>query len=270
MTVIAVQSAAEACCSPWPPHRWPSRAPHRLHRLHRRIRWPRWRRRPGRTPRWPRRCRRCAGGGRGRRRPARRTPSCCRPRWTGSSPPVSSLPAAAPASTTPPAPPRPVAALRHGAGRGRARSGGRAGATLPPYRAGLVGSVAAGCASLRGGAGVTPESTRRADGARRRARGGVDLRPGQRVPRPQQAAAVAEGANAHRARRDATERLAARRGRHAPTRPQPPTCRRSRCTDAASALAALVAAEPDTCARVARRCWSGPTTRRCGARRWTR
>lgn len=62
-----------------------------------------------------------------------------------------------------------------------------------------------------------------------------------------QAAAVAEGANAHRARRDTTERWLRDKG----TTPNPPAAAYlppSPVSDGPSALAALVAVEQDTCA----------------------
>lgn len=62
-----------------------------------------------------------------------------------------------------------------------------------------------------------------------------------------QAAAVAEGANAHRARRDTTERWLRDHG----ATPNPPAAAYlppSPVSDAPSALAALIAAEQDTCA----------------------
>ncbi|SES31057.1 hypothetical protein SAMN05216188_1324 [Lentzea xinjiangensis] len=61
-------------------------------------------------------------------------------------PPLSST--APPVPTTPPTPPDPVAALRT-ALDGAVREASAAVASLPSHRAGLVGSVAAGCASLR-------------------------------------------------------------------------------------------------------------------------
>lgn len=63
----------------------------------------------------------------------------------------------------------------------------------------------------------------------------------------QQAAAVAEGANAHRARRDLTERWLKDNG----TTPQPPAAAYlppQPVSDAASSVTALVAVENDTCA----------------------
>jgi hypothetical protein len=60
-------------------------------------------------------------------------------------PPVSSSPA--PAPSTPPTPPDPVAALRSALDTS-AKQAAELVPTLPAYRAGLVGSVAAGCASL--------------------------------------------------------------------------------------------------------------------------
>lgn len=62
----------------------------------------------------------------------------------------------------------------------------------------------------------------------------------------QQAQQTAEGANAHRARRDATERLL----RDAQAQPVPPAAAYlppAPVTDSASAIAALVAVEVDTC-----------------------
>ena len=61
-------------------------------------------------------------------------------------PPLSST--APPAPTTPPTPPDPLAALRTSLDES-VRDASAAVASLPAYRAGLVGSVAAGCASLR-------------------------------------------------------------------------------------------------------------------------
>jgi hypothetical protein len=61
-------------------------------------------------------------------------------------PPLSST--VPPAPTTPPTPPDPLAALRT-ALDDAVRDASLVVASLPSYRAGLVGSVAAGCASLR-------------------------------------------------------------------------------------------------------------------------
>ena len=61
-------------------------------------------------------------------------------------PPLSST--APPAPTSPPTPPDPLAALRTALDES-VREASAAVASLPSYRAGLVGSVAAGCASLR-------------------------------------------------------------------------------------------------------------------------
>ncbi|GAB2820803.1 hypothetical protein [Lentzea nigeriaca] len=61
-------------------------------------------------------------------------------------PPLSST--APPAPTAPPTPPDPLAALRT-ALDDAVRDASAVVAKLPAYRAGLVGSVAAGCASLR-------------------------------------------------------------------------------------------------------------------------
>jgi hypothetical protein len=61
-------------------------------------------------------------------------------------PPLSST--APPAPTAPPTPPDPLAALRTALDEA-VREASATVASLPSYRAGLVGSVAAGCASLR-------------------------------------------------------------------------------------------------------------------------
>jgi hypothetical protein len=61
-------------------------------------------------------------------------------------PPLSST--APPAPTAPPTPPDPLAALKTALDEA-VRDASAIVATLPAYRAGLVGSVAAGCASLR-------------------------------------------------------------------------------------------------------------------------
>ncbi|WP_231114975.1 hypothetical protein [Lentzea aerocolonigenes] len=61
-------------------------------------------------------------------------------------PPLSSTAPAAP--TAPPTPPDPLAALKTALDEA-VRDASAIVATLPSYRAGLVGSVAAGCASLR-------------------------------------------------------------------------------------------------------------------------
>lgn len=61
-------------------------------------------------------------------------------------PPLSST--APPAPTAPPTPPDPLAALRTSLDEA-VREASALVASLPSYRAGLVGSVAAGCASLR-------------------------------------------------------------------------------------------------------------------------
>ncbi|WP_434440196.1 hypothetical protein [Lentzea sp. E54] len=61
-------------------------------------------------------------------------------------PPLSST--APPVPTTPSTPPDPMAALRTALDEA-VRDASAAVASLPSYRAGLVGSVAAGCASLR-------------------------------------------------------------------------------------------------------------------------
>jgi hypothetical protein len=61
-------------------------------------------------------------------------------------PPLSSTAPAAP--TAPPTPPDPLAALKTALDEA-VRDASAIVATLPAYRAGLVGSVAAGCASLR-------------------------------------------------------------------------------------------------------------------------
>ncbi|MFS8101195.1 hypothetical protein LFM09_29135 [Lentzea alba] len=61
-------------------------------------------------------------------------------------PPLSST--APPAPTAPPTPPDPLAALRTSLDDA-VRDASMIVASLPSYRAGLVGSVAAGCASLR-------------------------------------------------------------------------------------------------------------------------
>lgn len=63
----------------------------------------------------------------------------------------------------------------------------------------------------------------------------------------QQAAAVAEGANAHRARRDATERLLRDAGQQ-PKPPAPAYLPPEPVDSATSAIAALVVAENDACA----------------------
>lgn len=62
----------------------------------------------------------------------------------------------------------------------------------------------------------------------------------------QNAAATAEGAMAHRARRDATERLLRDAGQE-PVAPAPAYLPPQPVSDAASSIAALVAAESDTC-----------------------
>jgi hypothetical protein len=62
----------------------------------------------------------------------------------------------------------------------------------------------------------------------------------------QQSAATAEGAMAHRARRDATERLL-RDGGQEPVAPAPAYLPPQPVSDAPSSMAALVAAESDTC-----------------------
>ena len=61
-------------------------------------------------------------------------------------PPLSST--VPPAPTTPPTPPDPLAAMRTALDEA-VRDASALVASLPAYRAGLVGSVAAGCASLR-------------------------------------------------------------------------------------------------------------------------
>ncbi|WP_460402137.1 ferritin-like domain-containing protein, partial [Actinophytocola sediminis] len=175
-------------------------------------------------------------------------------------PPPSSVTSAP--KTTPPAPPptdqAAAQALLVEALTSAEKQAAELVATLPAHRAGLVGSVAAACASLTGGVRVNQQTS---------------AKPAARLPAGALAAAqsalgaehaaiwvyglvsaflpeqfgrpVDEGTTAHRTRREATEQLLAEAG-ETPRPPEPAYVAPQPVTDQPSALAVLIVAETDT------------------------